>query len=348
VDPGLILRGFAGTFLAMVGAGCLSICISARARTVISAVLASYTALFLLCLLAALPILRLGGTSFLMSERFTLGLGVFALGSGLICLPVAVFTLRRRQGPSTEALARERDRALQRIAQRGLPRQRRGPAVSVPTGQTIPSGNFQLATPLRSCAEPTAPPPIEGDALLWKECNRARRSHFPFGFLLVFWLGFFAIFTMIYTILTPASTLAGFDWLRQQVFRLAVIVLAGYLCFRVAMRAAGCIVRERHQKTLDSLLLLPITTGDLLAGKWLGTVLCHRSHFVLLVVVLALTVLVGAVHPIAAVLVLLTVLLHVIFLTSLGMLVSAATRRPIGAYLTMAIMLVLVFAGPLA
>jgi ABC-type transport system involved in multi-copper enzyme maturation permease subunit len=109
---------------------------------------------------------------------------------------------------------------------------------------------------------------------------------------------------------------------------------------------AGCIVRERHQKTLESLLLLPITAGDLLARKWLGAVLCYRFYLVLLVCVLLLSVLVGVVHPIGAVLVLLAILIHVSFLVSLGMGVSAAAQKPIEAHFVLAILLVLVFAGP--
>src|SRR5205807_8124586 len=98
---------------------------------------------------------------------------------------------------------------------------------------------------------------IEGDALLWKERHLPKTPFSPY------WLSFFALLAVF--ILAQWLTRGGPQGVQQPVFRAAAILLAGYVCFGVSMRAAGCIVRERQQKTLESLLLLPMSAGELLS-----------------------------------------------------------------------------------
>jgi hypothetical protein len=307
-------------------------------------------------------------------DWFTLGLCGLALGTAVLCLPLACSFVRPQARPAIASLAPGRDRAPRRTGPRTVPRsgtaaaplpaaetlagdfQLAVPVLSRPepsaartqprpapppvlAAETMPAEDFQLPIPVRPRREPlSALPPIKGDALLWKECNLPKTPFSPY------WLSFFVLLGGSMLGLWLARS--GPQGMPHLIFRSAVILLAGFVCFGVSMRAAGCIIRERHQKTLESLLLLPITAGELVARKWLGAVLYYRFYLVPLVFVLLLPVLVGVVHPIGAVLVFLAILIHVGFLVSLGMAVSAAAQKPIEAHFLLAILLVLVFAGP--
>ena len=57
-----------------------------------------------------------------------------------------------------------------------------------------------------------------------------------------------------------------------------IIVLGGLFCLAVSFRACGAIVRERQQKTLDSLLTVPESRERILLAKWLGNY-CYPVGF---------------------------------------------------------------------
>jgi hypothetical protein len=123
------------------------------------------------------------------------------------------------------------------------------------------------------------------------------------------------------------------------------IVLAGAWCVGLAWQAAGSITRERDRRTLDGLLALPVSRTAVLGAKWLGGVLRLRWLGYLLLAVWTVGLVSGALHPAAVLLLAAACATHVAFLASLGVWLSLVNRTTLWAYLSMALMLLLMFTG---
>src|SRR5207249_8809034 len=118
---------------------------------------------------------------------------------------------------------------------------------------------------------------------------------------------------------------------------LAVLAASGW-CLAVAWRAAGSVARERDRRTLGDLLVLPVSRLAILGAKWLGGPLRFRWLGYLLTALLTVGLLSAALHPLAAFLLGLAVVVHVAFLASLGVWLSLENRNTQWAYLSMALM----------
>src|SRR5205807_1496364 len=83
----------------------------------------------------------------------------------------------------------------------------------------------------------------------------------------------------------------------------AFLVLPGVaLLTGVAYRLAGSVTREREQRTLESLLTLPISRWSLLRAKWLGSLLSFNLCLIAFALTLLIGVLAGALHPLSGLL----------------------------------------------
>ncbi len=79
--------------------------------------------------------------------------------------------------------------------------------------------------------------------------------------------------------------------------RIATGVLGFLTMLAAAVRGAGSVSGERDRDTWISLISTPLTAWEMLRGKWLGCVLGLRRAYGVLIVVWALSLLVGAVDP---------------------------------------------------
>src|SRR5688500_9383734 len=113
----------------------------------------------------------------------------------------------------------------------------------------------------------------------------------------------------------------------------------------VAFRAVSAIGRERDQQTMDSLLLLPVERREILAAKWLGSLLRLRWLAASVVTVWAFAILIGALHPFALPLVALAAIVHVSFFASLGTWIALVSRTTLSANMTMALLTLITFLG---
>src|SRR5262245_898958 len=104
--------------------------------------------------------------------------------------------------------------------------------------------------------------------------------------------------------------------------RFVVAALAGLFFLGVGFRAAGSVVRERQQGTLDSLLCLPGERVGLLAAKWWASLLKPSLVTYAFGIVVFLGFLVWALYPRAAPFLVVMLLAHVAFAASLGLLCS--------------------------
>jgi hypothetical protein len=196
--------------------------------------------------------------------------------------------------------------------------------------------------------------------LLWKEVYHGAGTSAGWRFgpvygsalgigLVVLLLAFALASPEIWPMGRPFTLVAAYPFIRDGVnptVRGLGILLAAAWCGGVAWRAAGCITRERQQRTLAGLLTLPIDPAVVLGAKWLGGPLRYRWLAYILLAVWTLGLLSGALHPAAVPLLAVATVVHVAFLTSLGVWLSLVSRTTLWAYLGMALMLLLMFVGP--
>ncbi len=127
------------------------------------------------------------------------------------------------------------------------------------------------------------------------------------------------------------------------VIRVLSVGLAGLWCLGVAFRTAGSICREREQRTLESLLLLPVEREEILQAKWLGSLLRWRQLGYVLAALWLVGLVTGALHPWAVLLLVGSSVAYLAFLASLGLWLSLASRTTLWANLSMALVLLLLF-----
>jgi ABC-type transport system involved in multi-copper enzyme maturation permease subunit len=144
-----------------------------------------------------------------------------------------------------------------------------------------------------------------------------------------------------------ANVLQFSDELINPVVRWLGVALAVVWCLGTALWTAGSITREREQRTLAGLLVLPEGRTAILKAKWLGGILRYRWLGYCLSGLWTVGLLTGALHPAALALLVIATAIHLAFLASLGVWVSLASRNTLWAYMTMALMLMVVFAGAL-
>jgi ABC-type transport system involved in multi-copper enzyme maturation permease subunit len=111
----------------------------------------------------------------------------------------------------------------------------------------------------------------------------------------------------------------------------ASMLLGSLLLLQVAVRAAGSMSGERGRQTLDGLLATPLSNREILAGKWLGSILGPRRPWLGLAVVWCVGLATGALHPLAPLAFVLAWLVFAGFLASLGLWASVANRSTHGA-----------------
>jgi ABC-type transport system involved in multi-copper enzyme maturation permease subunit len=180
-------------------------------------------------------------------------------------------------------------------------------------------------------------PPVEDNALLWKERHLGRRCILlipVWGFSFTVVSGWLLLPVLLLSLVQAArlnpmeGTLLvipqGLGYALDAMF---VLFLA---CFAigVAFRAAGSVVCEKQGKTLDPLLLLPVSRRGILSAKWMGAALKGWPWIWLMSGTVLLGVATTTIHPSCAFLLLLTAVSVVCCVCSAGVLVSllVATR----------------------
>ena len=139
----------------------------------------------------------------------------------------------------------------------------------------------EVSTKQRRAAQVRQDLPTVGHwPILWKELFTVgrfrRRTRVGFGLLVAASLlpavGALAVFTFLYPF-GSWDELANF---LNTFARVAGTSVACLLFLFVAIRAAGSITMERDRQTLDMLLTTPLSSREILGGKWLGAVLASR------------------------------------------------------------------------
>ncbi len=197
------------------------------------------------------------------------------------------------------------------------------------------------------------PKPVCEPALLWKEMDHGT-SAMPgpslHDWFLTSWRQILVLLGSLFEVsllgwwMMPARWSSAIAVLNV-FFRLVSVLLAGTWCLLLAFRVAGCISREREQQTLEGLLTLPVDREEILCAKWLGSILRFRQFGYGLVVAWALGVAIGALHPLAVLLLVTACTVHLACLASLGLWLSLVSRKTLWANISMALVLFFWFSG---
>ncbi len=117
------------------------------------------------------------------------------------------------------------------------------------------------------------------------------------------------------------------SWLHQTI----IIIGACGLLLQAAVQSTSGIAAEREARTLPVLLATPMTSWEVLFGKFLGALRRNWLVFAIMEAHLLIAVIAQAVHPLALVLVPATLLGPLCFLTGTGLLLGTVLKRSVTA-----------------
>jgi ABC-type transport system involved in multi-copper enzyme maturation permease subunit len=190
--------------------------------------------------------------------------------------------------------------------------------------------------------------PSDNWPLLWKETKSGGEDSVTEVFEQFFkryWrlvcIAFLAI-SLLVLYLTSGSRLHDSS-IRTLAFlvRLTIVPLGLGWCITLAFRAASGISQERDKQTLEGLLTLPVSRSEILGAKWLGPILFGRGVGYLLAAVILFGLLTCVIHPLGAILLVVTLAAHLAFFASLGMWLSLTSSSTVWARVTMSMILLL-------
>jgi ABC-type transport system involved in multi-copper enzyme maturation permease subunit len=183
-------------------------------------------------------------------------------------------------------------------------------------------------------------PPIGEMPMMWKELHIEGRTKFN-------WLIFGAVVVLV--LLTLGSGLlvvcaflwdhflgGRADWPNLQEgmnmwFRIAGTGVGCLMLLMMATRAAGSITHERERDTLDALITTPMSCEAMLSAKLLGTLMSLRMGWLWYGSMMAIAILCGGIHLLAVPLVLMAWFIYAVFFTMVGMWFSMACKSSMRA-----------------
>ena len=326
VDMAALVLNFVNTFFNLLTVGCFSLLVSVLMRRTLTAVMTIYGVMLPFLLIFALIGLGARGPTpfgFLQFE-----MGTAAVFSVLFFLHLLVATvsivmahvfLRRPSElpPRWQEPPRRQPRVRQNAAERTIRKVR----------------DFHV-------------PPVSDQPLLWKEYFFGPRPHSHLVFWLLSTVFLFAplgLGGLIFLLLAGSHPGAGRELnALGNMCRVFAIICAILFVLWSAFRSAGCIVRERQNKTLDELLTIPIERSTILGYKWLGSALHGWMFAVFFAGVVVFGVVTTGLHPAAGIFLLGSGLIHAIFWTTLGLYYSVVCRTMLAAYLRLGLTLLFV------
>jgi ABC-type transport system involved in multi-copper enzyme maturation permease subunit len=197
-------------------------------------------------------------------------------------------------------------------------------------------------------------PPVSDDPLLWKELSLGSlwewERQIALDGVMQRWRW------ILPTVLLSAGPFFYWYWCQPgyggalrmaflPVIRVLTVVLAGIGCVGLALRAAATVSRERDQRTLLGLFLLPVERADILRAKRLGCLLRWRVCAQGLALVWLAGLVSGVLHAWSVLLLAATCAAFALFLVSVGLWLSVVARQTRWALLSMTLILFLLFGG---
>lgn len=343
IDMLLIAGNIANTMLNILTIGSLCLFFSALARTVAGGVMTSYAIVLPIGFCCSISLqgfpLVLQDARWGSGQNLTVqdigALAVAHLTVTVICLGLAMIALREYEPFSPVPSDPDRLRASL------------GPVMEL-HGRTPPA---RVEETLDDFSIPYTLPPVTDEALLWKERYVGGPPLIASPIMLVPAIPFMVTGTMIMLVFLSHVLLSAPDHYQEAVRVWSIVLrffyyvfLASYL-LGVAYRTTSTVARERQQQTLDPLLLLPIDRRDILRSKWIGAMWRGWPWLALLAGDIGVGVLVGAYHPLSALLLCLAPIPLILFFSTLGLLISVLSSTVLRANLVMVVILVIFASG---
>jgi ABC-type transport system involved in multi-copper enzyme maturation permease subunit len=193
----------------------------------------------------------------------------------------------------------------------------------------------------------TYSPSETDDPLLWREWLNSRSwpyalCYFLTAIMLVI-AGSSGLAFLLNIVLAPSAAAGqGYNTMAS-IF--VMLILAG-VWVGEGMRTACCLVQEREQHTLQSLLLLPSDWTRIFWTKGLAGAWWARWIVPVLALLWLVGIVSGELHPLGVLLLIIACIGHLTFIIGLGMFLSQVCRTSVQANLAMGSILLLVVAGP--
>lgn len=352
VHPAILVSAFVVTGLTLLTVGSISILCSVQSQTVLRAELLTYgfilggsfaagafciatPAAFLLGpapfviqleeYLRETPVSPLRGVPSSPPDIFAASailLGVFALVHLLvssICLAIAIGALRGPMAGDPDNFYRRREPMTPAQAER----------------YQRWAAEFERAVRNRP-SEPVTEPP-----LLWKEIRggtvlRLNGPQFSSAFLPL-------IALCVLMFLMSAMAHAGIEAL----YRMVPLVCLVIWYIGLSFQNAGSVARERQQRTLVDLLMLPCDRMEILGAKWLGGIVRLRFVAYGAVTVWVFGFFFRVLEPLGIVLSAISCAVQVVFLASVALWLSVFCHKTLHAKMLIGLVLLLFFVGGL-
>jgi ABC-type transport system involved in multi-copper enzyme maturation permease subunit len=357
VDMLLIVGNLVNTLLNIISLGSMCLLASVLARTVAAAVMTCYvfvlpTGICCMVSLKGFPFVlqdaRSGGAgNVTVQDLGVLFLVHLTVTVGFLALAIAALREKEPIGPGPPRPPRPIDPTTPRA---GRARPTPNPQ-AIQTEPIVTTKSAETPTPRpRPRLEPETAdlfsvpyslPPVSDHPLLWKERFLGGPPLFfapivlvpalPFLVTGMLIMGFWFVRALFLNREEYAQTLETWGL----ILKFFYYVFLGCYVLGVAWRAGASIARERQQQTLEPLLLLPIERREILLAKLIGCLWRGWPWLALLMAVIAFGTLVGVFHPFSAVLLALAPWPMILFIATLGLLLSIAMRTVLRANLVM-------------
>lgn len=348
VDPDLMIAGFTATAITLVSLAAVSIALSVHARKARDAIVLAYLVLaayYALSTVGTILVTSLPGFGarglYLGSFSLTIGdvVGWFSAGNIFIALFKLMMRVAFAGGISNTLPDLLREYAIfHGLLTLGCV------ALAVVRLRAVALAQHAVKAPRRGSRAARGKPAVGNYApMVWKEvfADRAQRGT-VFGriiILLLVCLSFLPLGLIIYFFFEGAlGGSAGYlsgnwerfgdsvnAWVRGVGAAVASLVLLG-----VGVRAAGSLSGERDKQTFDALLTTPLTTTEILWGKWLGSLSSVRWGLVWLGLIWLIGAATGGLQPVLLIPLLGAWLLYAAVIALIGLwfsLVSKTTLR---------------------
>ncbi|MFL5340707.1 MAG: ABC transporter permease [Gemmataceae bacterium] len=338
MDLPRLFAGLAATALTVLSLGSFTLLCSVCSRRTRTAITVTYV----LLLLAAVgcffdPILRkLSSPPGLYASLDNMLQGVTREQDALILVALHLGIYAAVHGLLTMLFLFLAIRLLRRTAERGLM-----PALLTPRPRPVVPAKPRPPKAYRTRARI---PPVGDEPLYWKEryLGRTIAGAIIHNVATAYFFALALVMAVTAIIIDNHGEAFGVvaDYLR------ALVVTAGlFLMLGLGLRLSGAVSREREQRTLESLLTSPGERREILWSKWWGGWLRMRRYALGLAVAITLCVSIGASPVLPCLLVVLLVMVQAVFAANLGLFLSVVCRSTTRAYISLAVIFLLLFVG---
>jgi len=335
IDLVLLLGNFANSLLLLVLAGSVSVAVSTLARTTLGGIRGALALLIpgslaLAAITGGFPLLlgdtRVHATIFAVQNLPSFGLVYLWLS--LLALGLAVRWLRRSTAGSFGD-------GLQRNALPPLSRPPIKPGEVRPLSPPAPERTDALGMMYDL-------PPVWDDALSWKErCVGGPHAFFS-SLVLVLLLTFSGTALFVMTVLGVIDTIT--DQVQPKMIAPILLLATSGVLFTTyavgtAFRAASSVARERQQHTLDLLLVLPVAPSEILWAKGMAPLWQGWPVAAMFLVSSVLGTAMGIMHAVDVGCLTVLAAALVVFLDSLGLMLSVLCPTVRAARICLALVL---------